>query len=76
MFEEVSGQSDGKFTTRLLVYPNNRIVPNSAYLCVPLRLCGESIKKSIYRRDAEERKDTQRRNQNDPAEVENFSTCH
>jgi hypothetical protein len=29
----------------------------SAYLCVPLRLCGENL---LNRRDAEERRDTQR----------------
>ncbi len=31
----------------------------SAYLCVPLRLCGYCFLLHIYRRDAEERRDTQ-----------------
>src|SRR5687768_661153 len=33
----------------------------SAYLCVPLHLCGEFVRKICYRRGAEERRDTQRR---------------
>ena len=31
VFEEVSGQSDGKFTTRLSVYPNDLSFDNSSY---------------------------------------------
>ena len=32
----------------------------SAYLCVPLRLCGKCMIKNNHRRGAEERRDTQR----------------
>jgi len=38
-------------------YEEMNVVVISAYLCVPLRLCGKS---AVHRKGAEERRDTQR----------------
>ena len=47
--------------SRFIELEGIKVKSSSAYLCVPLRLCGELNPASFYRRGAEERRGTQRK---------------